>query len=180
MSLHAIQNVLSMFYSYLSLWLMMLNFSLSTIILATTIWSLVFHFINFRVYLTIVKGVILILKHATALRLSDEPEKALILAEQDYQEARIDLKIQEYLKAFTPEDSVEQFADFIMATNIGLFMHSSIITMSHLNLQPKLLWCNVTKIWALISFYLLFPTYLLTHCLPYSLPFPIVSIVCDS
>ena len=90
-------------------------------------------------YLTIVKGVILILKHATALRLSDEPEKALILAEQDYQEARIDLKIQEYLKAFTPEDSVEQFADFIMATNIGLFMHSSIITMSHLNLQPKLL-----------------------------------------
>ena len=108
-------------------------------ILATIIWSLVFHFIIFRLYLTILEVVILILKHATFLRLSNQSEQALTLAEQDYQEAKIDLKIQEYLKAFTPEDSVEKFADFIMATNIGLFMHSSITTISHLSLQPKLM-----------------------------------------
>jgi hypothetical protein len=72
--------------------------------------------------------VILILKLATTLRVSHMPYQALTLAEQGYKEANIDLKIQEYLKAFTPEDSVEKFADFIMATNIGLFMHSFITT----------------------------------------------------
>ena len=82
------------------------------------IWLLVFHFIIFRLYLTIVEVVILILKHATTLQLWDRPEEALTLAKQDYQEAKIDWKIQEYLKTFTPEDSVEKFADFIMATNI--------------------------------------------------------------
>ena len=84
--------------------------------------------------------VILILKHATFLRLSNQPKQALTLAEQDYQEAKIDLKINEYLKAFTPKDSVEKFADFIMATNIGLFMHSSITTISHDSLQPMLVY----------------------------------------
>ena len=88
-------------------------------------------------YLTIVEVVILILKHATTLRLSNKVKQALPLAELDYKEANIDLKIQEYLKAFTPEDTVEKFADFIMATNIGLFMHSSITTISHLSLKPK-------------------------------------------
>ena len=66
------------------------------------------------------EAVILILKHATALRLSNGPKKALALAELDYKEANIDFKIQEYLKALNSEDSVENFADFIMATNIGL------------------------------------------------------------
>ena len=79
------------------------------------------------------KVVILILKHATILRLSNRPEEALILAGQDYQRANIDLKIQEHLNAFTPEDPVEKFADFIMATNIGLFMHLPTITISHLS-----------------------------------------------
>ena len=65
------------------------------------------------------------MKHATILRLSNEPREALTLAEQDYQEAKINLKIHEHLKAFTPQDSVEKFADFIMATNLGLFKHSS-------------------------------------------------------
>ena len=88
-------------------------------------------------YLTLVEVVILILKHATILRLSNRPEEALILAGQDYQDANIDLKIQEHLKAFTPKDSVEKFADFIMATNIGLFIHSSIMTIFYLSLQPK-------------------------------------------
>ena len=89
-------------------------------------------------YLTILKVLILILKHATTLRLSNTPEEALTLAEHNYQEAKIDLKIQEQLNAFTPQDTVEKFADFIMATNLGLFMHSSIATISHLkNLQAK-------------------------------------------
>ena len=78
--------------------------------------------------------VIIILKHAIILRLSNRPEQALTLAEQDYQEANIDLKIQEHLKAFTPEDSIEECADFIMAFNICLFIHSSIMTISHLSL----------------------------------------------
>ena len=88
-------------------------------------------------YLTIVEAVILILKHATILRLSNRSKDALALAEQDYQKANIDFKIQEHLKAFTLEDSVEKFADFIIATNIGLFLHSSIIIISHLGLQPR-------------------------------------------
>ena len=106
-------------------------------VLATIIWLLVFHFIIFKLYLTFVEVIILILKHATILRLSNRAEEALILAEQNYQKAKIDLKIQEYLKAFTPEDSVEKCADFIMATNIGLFMHLSITTISHFSLQSK-------------------------------------------
>jgi hypothetical protein len=76
------------------------------------------------------------LKHATTLRLSNKPEQALTQAELDYKEANIDLRIQEYLKAFTVEDSVEKFAGFIMAANIGLFMHSPTTTISHLS-HPK-------------------------------------------
>ena len=49
----------------------------------------------------------------------------------------MDLKIQEYLKAFTPEDSVGKFTDFIMATNIGLFMYSSATAISYFSLQLK-------------------------------------------
>ena len=81
--------------------------------------------------------VILILNHATILRLSNTPEEALTLAGQDYQKANIDLKIQEHLEEFTPEDSIEKFADLIMATNIGLFMHLSTTSISHLSLQPN-------------------------------------------
>ena len=81
--------------------------------------------------------VILILKHATILRLSKSPEDALTLAEQDYQKAKINSKIQEHVKAFTLEDSVEQFADFIMDINIGLFINSFITIISHLSLDPK-------------------------------------------
>jgi hypothetical protein len=90
------------------------------------------------VYLTIVKAVILILKHATTLQLSNKAVQALSLAELNYKGANVDLKIQEHLKTFTPEVSVEKFADFIIATNIGLVRCSSIpTTISHLSLQPK-------------------------------------------
>jgi hypothetical protein len=75
------------------------------------------------VNLTFVEAVILILKHASFLWLSNGSESALTLAEADYQKANIDLKIQEYLQASSPEHSVEEFAfKFIMATDIGMFI----------------------------------------------------------
>lgn len=66
------------------------------------------------------EAVILILKHATSLcLLSLPPKSALSNAEMDYQEAKIDLKVQEHFPASSPEYSVEQFSAFIMATDIG-------------------------------------------------------------
>ena len=80
------------------------------------------------------EAVILILKHATTLQPSNEPKKALALAGKEYKKANIDFKIQEYLKEFTSEDSVKKFADFIMATDIGLFICIYLPTISHLYL----------------------------------------------
>ncbi|KAF8256907.1 hypothetical protein EI94DRAFT_1761909 [Lactarius quietus] len=62
--------------------------------------------------------IILILKHAMFLRASNSAKLALSQAEQNYQGSNIHSKIQEYLKAFSSEDSVEQFAGFIMATDM--------------------------------------------------------------
>ena len=71
------------------------------------------------------KAVILILKHATFLRLSNlSPKSALTLAEQDYQETNVNSTIQQHLMASSQEHSVELFAAFIMATDIGLFILS--------------------------------------------------------
>ena len=108
-------------------------------VLVTIIWPLVFYFITFSLYLTIVTVVILILKHATTLQLLSTLEEALTQAELDYQKANIDLQIQKHLQAFSPKDTVENFAEFVMATNIGLSMHLSITTISHISLQPRLL-----------------------------------------
>jgi hypothetical protein len=85
---------------------------------------MVFHLFTFRVYLTFEKAVTLIFKHATFLRLSNLPESALTYAELDYQKANIDVAIQQHLMAHGPEHSVEQFADFIMGTDIGLLYSS--------------------------------------------------------
>ncbi|KAH9008373.1 hypothetical protein EDB85DRAFT_1625226 [Lactarius pseudohatsudake] len=64
-------------------------------------------------------AVILILKHATFLRLSDmSAQSALTHAEVDYREANIDCRIQQYLDASSPEHSDELFVDFIMATDM--------------------------------------------------------------
>jgi len=66
----------------------------------------------------LILAVILILKHATFLRLSNLTSKsALSHADLDYQEANIDLKIQ-LLMASSQEHSVVLFAHFIMATDI--------------------------------------------------------------
>jgi hypothetical protein len=75
-----------------------------------------------------VKAVTLILKHATLLRTSYLPKEALAKVEQNYQKANIDESIQQYLTACASELSVEQFAGFIMDTDIGLFIFLFFIT----------------------------------------------------
>ncbi|KAH9020943.1 hypothetical protein EDB85DRAFT_2152711 [Lactarius pseudohatsudake] len=67
----------------------------------------------------LILAVILILKHATFLRLSNlRPKSAVTHAELDYRAGNIDLNIQQYLMASSQVHSVELFADFIMATEI--------------------------------------------------------------
>ena len=79
-----------------------------------------------------VEAVILIFKHATVLRLSGlSEESALTHAEMDFWASKIDLKIQEHLVTCSYENLVEQFADFIMATDIGLFIPASVKIFSH-------------------------------------------------
>src|ERR1700761_8105431 len=79
-----------------------------------------------------VEAVILIIKHASFLCLSKPSvESALTHAEMDFWASKIDLKIQEYLVASSHEDSVKQFAHFIMATDIGLFILASVKITSH-------------------------------------------------
>ena len=88
----------------------------------------------FEYLLTFVKAVIIILKHATSLLLSGISWKsALTYADQHYQEANINLKIQEYLAAPSQKLTVEQLASFIMATDIGWFsiLVSIVMAISH-------------------------------------------------
>ena len=78
------------------------------------------------------KAVIIIFKHATFLKLSTSSvESALKHAEMDFWASKIDLKIQEHLIASSHENSVKQFAGFIMATDIGLFIPASFKIISH-------------------------------------------------
>ena len=79
-----------------------------------------------------VKAVILIFKHATFLRLSSSSgESALTNAEKHFWASKIDLNIQEHLLGSSHENTVEQIADFIMATDIGLFIPASAKIFSH-------------------------------------------------
>jgi hypothetical protein len=68
-----------------------------------------------------VKATTLILKHATLLRTSKSAKVALTNVELNYQKANVDESIQQYLTTCALELSVEQFAGFIMITDIGLF-----------------------------------------------------------
>ena len=68
------------------------------------------------------KAVTLILKHATLLRASYLPKTALTTVELDYQRENIDESIQQFLTACASEVSVEQFAGFVMGTEISLFI----------------------------------------------------------
>jgi hypothetical protein len=87
------------------------------------------------VYLTIVEAVILILKHATFLCLSNSlsPQSALIHAELEYQKANVDMKIQqlEEPKAYSQEHFIELFTGIIMAFDIGSFIPASLKIKSH-------------------------------------------------
>jgi hypothetical protein len=84
------------------------------------------------VLLTFEKAVIFIMKLATVLRcFKISQHSVLALAELNYQEAGIDLKIQEYLAGTSEEQSVEQLANFIMATDIGLLILSPFKIISH-------------------------------------------------
>ncbi|KAH9017264.1 hypothetical protein EDB84DRAFT_1522295, partial [Lactarius hengduanensis] len=74
----------------------------------------------------LILAVILILKHATFLHLSNlSPESALTHAELDYQAANIDAKIQQYLMSSSQEHSVKQFTAFIMATDCSFLLPSA-------------------------------------------------------
>ncbi len=108
------------------------NIYLSSLLSLVLICSLVFHSIIFRAYLTIFEAVILILKHATLLCLSNflSSSSALTQVEQNYQEANIDLIIQEHLDASSQECSIELHASFIMAAHLGLFI-ASVKIISH-------------------------------------------------
>ena len=73
------------------------------------------------------EAVTLILKHATLLRTSNLPEAAITNVELDYQRANLDGSIQQFLTACASDVSVEQFASFIMGTEIGLFILLSFV-----------------------------------------------------
>ena len=74
------------------------------------------------------KAVTLILKHATLLRTSNLPEAALTNVDLGYQRQNIDESIQQFLTACASDVSVEQFTDFIMGTEIGLFILLPFVT----------------------------------------------------
>ena len=82
-------------------------------------------------YLTFVKAVILILKHATLLQLPTSLQLPIIQSESDYQQANTDLKIQQYLVAFSSKHSIKNFVAFIMATDIGALALASVSIVSH-------------------------------------------------
>ena len=77
--------------------------------------------------MTFLQAVTLILKHATLLRTSNLPKEALTIVDLDYQRANIDKSIQQYLTGAS-DISVEQFAGFIMGTEIGLSALLSFVT----------------------------------------------------
>jgi hypothetical protein len=96
--------------------------------LALSICFLVFHVFIFRVYLTFVKAVTLILKHATFSQISMSPKSALAKAQQKYQKANIDVTIQKHLIACAAGQSEDQFVGFIMSTEMGLFIFIPFVT----------------------------------------------------
>ena len=111
---------------------------LSSLLSLILIWSLVFHSFIFSACLTVVKAVILILKHATLLCLSTflSSSSALTQVEQTYREANIDLNIREFLNASPQENFIELHAGFIMAARLGLFIASVKIISHQVCVEP--------------------------------------------
>jgi hypothetical protein len=83
-------------------------------------------------YLTLGVAVIIILKHATFLLLSNlSSESALTQAETDYKAGNIGPVIQQFLKASPQIPSKEQFSSFIKANDIGMYILAPIHTISY-------------------------------------------------
>ena len=59
------------------------------------------------------------------------PELALNHADLDYQEANVDLKIQQHLTVSPQEHSIMLYEGFIMSTDIGLFILTFVKRVSH-------------------------------------------------
>ena len=117
--------------------------------LAISIYCLVFHVFIFRIYLTLVKAVTLILKHATFLQISISSKSALTSAELSYQKANVDVAIQQHLTACALEQSVEQFVGFIMSTDIlwcGTLQLFHIMICQHFH-NWWVSWCWEMKLW---------------------------------
>jgi hypothetical protein len=86
----------------------------------------------FRNVLNFVAAVIIILKHATFLLLSNLLSKsALTQAEEDYQAVNMKLNIQQFLLASPQNHSIEQVASFIKANDIGLYILAPIHIISY-------------------------------------------------
>ena len=69
--------------------------------------------------------IIIILKHATTLRLSGiHPKAALAQAELDYQKLNIGSKITQNFTALPQQYSVLNFVDIIMGVSVCLLLHS--------------------------------------------------------
>ena len=105
-------------------------------------------------YLTFLKAVVIILKHATLLWLSNiPPGLALIRAELEYQEANTNSKIHEHLMVSSQELSIEQFADFIMATDIGwsLLVFLKIISHQAFSLASAIGWSTCACWWCCLN-----------------------------
>ncbi|KAN0127825.1 hypothetical protein V8E53_014381 [Lactarius tabidus] len=85
-----------------------------------------------EMYLTLGVAVIIILKHATFLLLSNlSSESALTQAETDYKAGNIGPVIQQFLKASPQIPSKEQFSSFIKANDIGMYILAPIHTISY-------------------------------------------------
>jgi len=64
-------------------------------------------------------AIVIILKHAMFLRPSNHSQSALSQAGKNYQGSNTDSRIQEYLKAYPPEDTSDRkLVGFIMATDM--------------------------------------------------------------
>jgi hypothetical protein len=86
----------------------------------------------FRNVLNFVAAVIIILKHATFLLLSNLLSKsALTQAEKDYQVVNMKSNIQQFLLASPQNHSIEQVASFIKANDIGLYILAPIHIISY-------------------------------------------------
>jgi len=86
---------------------------------------LVFTFLFLNAVFNFASAIVIILKHATTLRLSGLSAKpALAQAELDYQKLNIGSKIAPHFTAPPQEYSVSNFIDFIMGVSVCLLLHS--------------------------------------------------------